>query len=109
MKNWTACRSREISTLLDEHGERINEAVEKSRTTHNELVSSFETQSGILNSVAENTVGYVSDVVQALDEKAETINLLFKHQENEFFDICDRIAENTSNIGSSLKKQVAVI
>lgn len=63
----------------------------------------------MLNSVAENTVGYVSDVVRALDEKAEAINLLFKHQENEFFNICDRISENTNNIGSSLKNQVSVI
>lgn len=44
-----------------------------------------------------------------MDEKAEAINQLFNHQENEFFDICDKITENTNNIGSSLKKQVSVI
>lgn len=59
----------------------------------------------MFNTVAEETVNFVSDVVKALDEKAETVSMLFKHQENEFFNICDRISENTNTIGGSLKNR----
>ena len=102
-------RAGKIDGNLAKSLSTIEAATVENQKTFNELQTAFETQSQLLNSVAENTVGYVSDVVQALDEKAAAINILFKHQENEFFDMCDRISENTGNIGSSLKKQVAVI
>lgn len=102
-------RAENIAQTLAHQVELVDTSTENTRKTFNELTNSFETQSTLLNSVAENTVGYVSDVVQALDEKAEAIHLLFKHQENEFFEICDKLSENTSNIGGSLKKQVSVI
>lgn len=102
-------RATTIASVLNNQTKVIDNSTERANQIYNDLLHSFETQSTILNSAAENTVGYVSDVVRALDEKAEAINLLFKHQENEFFDICDRISENTNNIGNSLKNQVAVI
>lgn len=102
-------RVENVTKIIDKQVQLVDNSTENSNKTFNELLSSFEVQSTLLNSVAENTVGYVSDVVQALDEKAEAIHLLFKHQENEFFEICDKISDNTTNIGGSLKKQVSII
>lgn len=102
-------RAAQISDTLARHAEMVDEATSNSGTTFNGILSAFETQSTLLNSVAENTVGYVSDVVKALDEKAENINLLFKHQQDEFFDVCGKISENTANIGNTLKEQIATI
>ena len=102
-------RSKEVEAILEKQTTAVDKSTESSASTFNELHNAFETQSGLLNSVAENTIGYVSDVVQALDDKAEAINLLFKYQENVFFDVCDKLNENTINIGSTLKKQVSHI
>lgn len=102
-------RTKTVSSLIDHQISSLNEATSHSVNSLETAVSTFEKQNNLLQSVTENTLSHVTGVVQVMDEKAEAINQLFNHQENEFFEICDKISENTNNIGASLKKQVAVI
>lgn len=107
--NQVSEHSANIAATLEKQAANINVAAVNCEKTFQKLSESFETQNSSMNEITETTVKHVADVVQLLDEKAENINLLFKQQENEFFNICDRMVENTDNMGNTLKKQVAVI
>lgn len=102
-------RSEQVADTLAKHAAMVDKATADSGSALKDILSAFESQSTLLNSVAENTVGYVSDVVQALDEKAENINLLFKHQQNEFLEVCDKISAHTDNMKAALKEQILSI
>lgn len=102
-------RSVTVAETMERHAANVNIATANSETTLQKLNNSFAVQNENIGKIAEATVKYVADVVQAMDEKAENISLLFKQQENEFFNICDRLTENTDNMGNTLKKQVSVI
>ncbi len=104
-----AQRSITVAENLEKHAANVNIATANSETAVERLSSSFAEQNESLNKAAEATIKHVADVVQTLDEKAENISLLFKQQENEFFNICDRLTENTDNMGNTLKKQVSII
>lgn len=102
-------KSEQISEALARHAEMVEHATSDAGIAFKDILSAFESQSTVLNSVAENTVGYVSDVVQALDEKAENINLLFKHQQDELLEICDKISAHTDKVSAALKDQISSI
>ena len=102
-------RSVNIAENMEKNAANINIATANSETTIQRLSNSFAAQNENISKIAESTVKYVADIVQAMDEKAENITLLFKQQENEFFNIYDQLTENTDNMANTLKKQVSVI
>ncbi len=102
-------RTANVVEAINKHVDLIDSSTKISEKTHNEIVSKFYEQSQKFNAVAEETVSFAADVVKVLDEKADNISMMFKNQENEFFNICSRISENTNTIGNVLKKQVNTI
>lgn len=101
--------SKSVSEILGRQISALNDTADHTVKSMDLTVTAFEKQNVNIKTVTDNTLQHVVNMVQVMDEKAEAINQLFNHQENEFFDICDKITENTNNIGSSLKKQVSVI
>lgn len=101
--------AKSISEILSRQISSLSDTAEHTAKSMDLAVNAFEKQNTSIQAVTDNTIRHVADMVQVMDEKAEAINQLFNHQENEFFEICDKITENTNNIGSSLKKQVSVI
>lgn len=102
-------RSASVADSLERQTVNINVATANSDSSFKQITTAFATQNETMNIIVNGTVDHVAEVVQLLDEKAGNINLLFKQQETEFFGICDRLSENTDNMGNNLKKQVAVI
>lgn len=102
-------RANAVNNALTRQAQEIDRATGNSNNIFEQLTSSFETQNSVLRNVAENTVSYVSDVVQSLDDKAAALGFLFKQQENEFFGLCDKLSENTVSMSEALKKQIAII
>lgn len=102
-------RGDTVAGLLEKQIVNINAATLKSDSKFKEINELFDRQAVIIGSAVDNAAAYVGNVIQVLDEKAENINLIFKQQENEFTGICDRLAENTTSMGNTLKKQVSVI
>ena len=102
-------RSVVVADTLEKHAANVNIATTNSETTLEKLKDSFASQNENLNKVTQETIKYVADMLQTMDEKAENISLLFKQQENDFFGICDRLTENTDVMGETLRKQVSVI
>lgn len=104
-----AARAGEVDTILSRQSKEIDRATGLSQNVLEKVTSAFEQQNTSLTEIAQETTGYVSETVQMLDDKAEALNLLFKHQENEFFNMCDKIADNTNAMSDALKKQIAII
>ena len=102
-------KTDEVSSILDKQIDAVTSATENNTQRHNQLLELFNQQSSILNNTASNTVQYVTDVIQTLDEKAETINLLFKNQQAEFVFVSDKLASETDNIANNLKKQINLL
>ena len=92
-------QAENITNTISSQIQAINEASVNTTNKHNKLLDLFNQQSSILNSTAENT----------LDEKAEAINILFKNQQDEFYAICDKLSDNTGNIGNTLKNQITLL
>ena len=104
-----SARAGEVDNILSRQSKEIDKATGLSQTVLERLTAAFEKQNVSLTEIARDTAGYVSETVRMLDDKAEALNLLFKHQENEFFNMCDKIADNTNAMSDALKKQIAVI
>ena len=104
-----SARAGEVDNILSRQSREIDKATGLSQTVLERLTAAFEKQNVSLTEIARDTAGYVSETVRMLDDKAEALNLLFKHQENEFFNMCDKIADNTNAMRKKKKKQIAVI
>ena len=86
-------------------GEAVADGIEDSNKALNENASTLQDISDNIQILTEqlqtatvDEAALINRQIAAWNEKAEAINQLFNHQENEFFEICDKITENTNNI-----------
>lgn len=102
-------RAQTVEEILTRQTSAVENATAANTLAMENITASFESQSKTMNETARETAGYVAGLTQTLDDKAAALNLLFNKQENEFFDTCDKIAENTGVMSDALKKQINII
>lgn len=98
-----------IETILSRQNKEVDEITAASLESFRRAADDFEAQSKALHEVSRSTAEYTSGVAAGFDEKAAALNTLFKQQENEFYNFCDKIADNAESMSEALKKQVGII
>ena len=104
-----ADRSSNIEAVLSRQNKAVNEMTANTLSSFRKAADEFETQSKELHEISRSTAEYTANVTAGLDEKAAALNTLFKQQENEFYNFCDKIADNAESMSAALKQQVSII
>ena len=58
-------------------------------------INEFNLKSEAVNEISKSAVNYINTAISGLDEKVATLTVMFKQQENNFYEYCNKVSENT--------------
>lgn len=102
-------KTEAISKSLDERTQKLDEVTTFSDNLLSKSIDEFNKKGEAVNEISKSASEYINSAISGLDEKAATITIMFKQQENNFYEYCSKVSENTNKMAEILRKQVASV
>ncbi|MBR1948207.1 MAG: hypothetical protein IKA30_00265, partial [Alphaproteobacteria bacterium] len=96
-----------INKSLDERTQKIDEVTTTSEALLTKSINEFNVKGEAVNEISKSAAEYINNTVSGLDEKILTLNIMFKQQENNFYEYCNKVSENTNKMADILRKQLS--
>jgi hypothetical protein len=101
--------SDKVETTLDRQTQTLRQTVDNTEAVISKSMADFEAKSRDITELTKLAAGNINDVAAGLDDKVSTLSLMFRQQEADFYEYCNKASEGTDKMSDILQRQMTGI